>query len=84
MNYTKLQNPSHTIYYDYAVLSRKSDNHRYLCMKKNESSWNFHPGFNRLPWPYYKACDFTWSMESTALIECLSENGQNDDKRIFY
>ncbi|VDM46121.1 unnamed protein product [Toxocara canis] len=81
MNYTDRHNPHHTLLYDYAILQRFGGiRAQYDCFKGRSSEWVFKTSVDTLKWPYYIACDRSWSMQAEHLIEC--EN--RDEDTLFF
>uniref|UniRef100_A0A915PKT6 DUF4220 domain-containing protein n=1 Tax=Setaria digitata TaxID=48799 RepID=A0A915PKT6_9BILA len=65
------QNPRHTLYYDYVLLQHKNASPQsYICVPGNKTDWRFISEINELAWPYYTACDRTWTVKWNALIDC--------------
>uniref|UniRef100_A0A0R3RLQ3 Lipase_3 domain-containing protein n=1 Tax=Elaeophora elaphi TaxID=1147741 RepID=A0A0R3RLQ3_9BILA len=79
------QNPHHTLYYDYVLLQYKdSPPQSYTCIPGNRTDWKFINEITKLEWPYYAACDRTWSIEWNALIDCNSYNSKNNSENKSY
>ncbi|VIO88595.1 Uncharacterized protein BM_BM4802 [Brugia malayi] len=73
-----LQNPSHTLYYDYVLLQHKDASPQsYACIPGNKTDWRFLNEINELVWPYYAACDRTWTIKWDTLIDCNLYNRKN-------
>ncbi|VDN08373.1 unnamed protein product [Thelazia callipaeda] len=80
------QNPRHTLNYDYVLLKREDQSRlNSVCIPGNETNWKFLDEINELPWPYFAACDRSWTIEWSALIDCNlhinkhNSRVQNDD-----
>ncbi|CAG9535548.1 unnamed protein product [Cercopithifilaria johnstoni] len=79
------QNPYHTLYYDYVLLQHNDALPQSTCIPGNKTDWKFINEINELAWPYYAACDRTWSIKWITLIDCsLYNNHDNLENKNSY
>ncbi|EFO18759.2 hypothetical protein LOAG_09736 [Loa loa] len=79
------QNPHHTLYYDYVLLQHKDVSPQsYTCIPGNKTDWKFLNEINELAWPYYAACDRTWTIKWDTLIDCNLYNSKSYSKSKNY
>ncbi|VDP23195.1 unnamed protein product [Onchocerca flexuosa] len=79
------QNPHHTLYYDYVLLQHEDISlQTYPCIPGNKTDWRFISKINELSWPYYTACDRTWTIKWITLIDCNLYNKRSYLNKNYY
>ncbi|KAI6190743.1 hypothetical protein M3Y97_00151800 [Aphelenchoides bicaudatus] len=69
-NYTVVNSPTHTIFYDYIVLAKNENDENY-CIRGSKTNWKFVAHLERPPIPYFIACKQTIQLYyKTKLIHC--------------
>ncbi|VDD96492.1 unnamed protein product [Enterobius vermicularis] len=79
MNYSDRDSPRHSVYYDFALLKKLDPllTESILCYKDIFSKWKFSEEIEIPQWPYFEACENTWTLHKQTLIRCLKTTSEN-------